>query len=283
LRSRLSTVLYWFPLAANNSDEDIEYVHQLRVSVRRADAAIRVFSDLVPKSICRQVRGELRQVRQVAGEARNLDVLCAKFVRCAETLCEETCSKIADAARTRRREAQQPIVALHADLTARGFPDQVDRYLDEIKAKAKKRKGTTFGEQAPRYLQRALRRLFTAAEAELFDDEAIHELRICAKKLRYTMEIVGSVFEPGFRKKLYPRISALQDLMGRVNDHATAKVLFGDWLERADDPHEKAFFRGILMAEEKAHEDICELFRAIWTPKTVTDLRRRFRKSCGLV
>ena len=43
LNTRLMAVCRWLPLAAENSDEDIEYVHQLRLSVRRAVEAARIF------------------------------------------------------------------------------------------------------------------------------------------------------------------------------------------------------------------------------------------------
>jgi hypothetical protein len=39
LAARLATVQHYLPLAAEKSDEDVEYVHQLRVWTRRAAAA----------------------------------------------------------------------------------------------------------------------------------------------------------------------------------------------------------------------------------------------------
>ena len=43
LNTRLIAVCRWLPLAAENSDENIEYVHQLRLSVRRAVEACGFF------------------------------------------------------------------------------------------------------------------------------------------------------------------------------------------------------------------------------------------------
>jgi hypothetical protein len=96
------------------------------------------------------------------------------------------------------------------------------------------------------------------------------------------MEIVEAAFQPCFRKKLYRRISTLQDVMGMVNDHATAKALFGEWLSQTDDAQQRAFFQGILLAETKAHEDVRQGFLVIWTPKAVRRLQRQFRACCGL-
>jgi CHAD domain-containing protein len=282
LRSRLAAVSHWLPLAAEKSEEDIEYVHQLRVSTRRAVEAVRVFSDLIPGSTYQHLRGHLQQVRRVADEARNLDVLCGEFVRCADASCEDTCRSIADTIRQRRQDAQQPITALHTELMDGKFNNQITDLLEEIRSRGKKQSTATFGQQAPRYLKPRLKKFFKASAGDLSDDEALHRLRISTKKLRYTMEIVEAAFEPFFRKKLYRRISALQDVMGIVNDHATAKTLFGEWLSQADDLQHKAFFRGILLAETKAHEDVRQAFYVIWTPKAIRKLQRQFRACCGV-
>jgi CHAD domain-containing protein len=198
-------------------------------------------------------------------------------VRCADASCEQTCSEIADAIRQRRRDAQQPIVALHIELRDGRFKDQIASLLDEVKTRGKKKSTSTFGRQAPRYLEPRLKQFFKASAADLSDDEALHRLRICTKKLRYTMEIVEAAFEADFRKKLYRRISTLQDVMGLVNDHATAKIVFGEWLSQTDDAQQRAFFRGILLAEAKAHEDVRQTFCLVWTPKAVRRLQRQFR------
>lgn len=282
LQSRLSAVWHWLPLAAEKSDEDIEYVHQLRVSTRRAVEAVRVFSDLISDTARADLRAKLRQVRLAADEARNLDVLCAELLRCADASCENTCRDIAGAIRQRRRDAQQPIAAIHRELAAANFNDRIAEVLEEIRSGDQEKSKPTFGRQARRYLKPVVKTFFKASEADLSDDEALHQLRIRTKKLRYTMEIVECAFEPCFRKKLYRRISTLQDVMGMANDHATAKAFFGDWVGQTDDPRQQAFFRGILLAETKAHEDLRRAFYAIWTPQAVKRLRREFRACCGI-
>lgn len=282
LQSRLIAVQHWLPLAAEKSDEDVEYVHQLRVSTRRAVEAVRVFSDLIPESERQDLLGRLKQIRLAANEARDLDVLCAEFLHCADASCKDTCSKIAEAITRRRQEAQGPIVAIHDELVAGKFEEQIENLLGQIRAEGKGKKKPTFGRQARSYLKVALFKFYKAAEADLLNEEAFHNLRIRTKKLRYTMEIVEAAFKPCFRKKLYNKISTLQDVMGTVNDHATAKTFFSDWFEKTDDPQEKAFFRGVVLAEMKAHEDLRQNFHMIWTPRAVKKLRRQFNSCCRI-
>ena len=48
IRERLDLVWEFADLAAHRADADIEYVHQLRVSSRRANAALFIFFELLP-------------------------------------------------------------------------------------------------------------------------------------------------------------------------------------------------------------------------------------------
>ncbi len=280
LSSRLSTVLYWVPLAAHRSSEDVEYVHQLRVATRRAVEAVRMFSDLLPDSTNSELRAALREIRSAAGEARNLDVLMADFVHSAEGLKEDACRDIAEAIRERRRVAQQPIVAIEEILLAEKFDDRIEYVLGEIRTGSNKKLKQSFGRRARSLLKPAVRRFLKAAEADLSDDEALHDLRIQTKKLRYSMEHVVAAFKPRFKNQLYVEISSLQDLMGAINDRAMAKTVLANGITNTEDARQRAFFRGMLLAETKAHNDLRQAFHAIWTPKVVRRLRRMFRDCC---
>src|SRR5579871_6443332 len=71
---RLQVVKDYLPKAALEADDDSEYVHQLRVGTRRADAALRIFGDCLPKKIYKKARRRLRQLRRAAGATRDWDV-----------------------------------------------------------------------------------------------------------------------------------------------------------------------------------------------------------------
>ena len=58
----------------------------------------------------------------------------------------------------------------------------------------------------------------------------LHAFRIEGKQLRYAMEIFAGAFPPAFRGELYPLVEQLQERLGKINDHATAWVLFVGWL-----------------------------------------------------
>lgn len=94
------------------------------------------------------------------------------------------------------------------------------------------------------------------------------------------MEIVAVTFDSAFRKDLYAQVTLFQDLLGTVNDHATAKTLFQDWLSKSEDAKQKAFLEGLLLAEERAAKDLQAAFLATWTPEVVSGLKRQFHAYC---
>src|SRR5258707_8114058 len=74
LAMRLGAVHERLPAAVFHADADMENVHQLRVSTRRAAAALRIFADCLPARLCEKTRKTLRALRRSAGAARDWDV-----------------------------------------------------------------------------------------------------------------------------------------------------------------------------------------------------------------
>jgi len=276
LDARLKAVFHSLPLAAEKSDEDVEHVHQLRISVRRAVEAVRVFSGLMEEAEVSALRDRLRRIRLAADEARNWDVMCERF---SQGSCEDITARIVEQIKSHRKEAQGPIAAVYQDITGDICEAKIETLVQEIESHDHGEGKRRFTRQVHRYLNPVVKKFFKAAESDLTTDDSLHALRIRTKKLRYTMEIVAMAFDPAFRA-LYRQVSLFQDLLGTVNDHATVKTLFQDWLLKSDDMEQKAFLEGLLLAEERATKDLQAAFLTTWTPEVVSALKREFRAYC---
>jgi CHAD domain-containing protein len=278
LDARLKAVCRCLPLAAEKSGEDVEHVHQLRISVRRAVEAVRVFSGLMEEAEVDALRARLRRIRIAADEARNWDVLGERFSHAGG---DGILAEMLERVKAHRRETQGPIVTVYREITADACEAKIEKLVRDVESHWQGDGNRPFGRQAPQYLAPVVKKFFRAAESDLSAAEPLHALRIRTKKLRYTMEIVAVAFDSAFRKKLYPRVTLFQDLLGSVNDHATARTLFADWLSKSDDARQKAFLEGLLLAEERATEDLRAAFLATWTPEVVSGLKRQFQ-ACQL-
>jgi CHAD domain-containing protein len=270
-------VCHALPLAADKSDEDVEHVHRLRISVRRAVEALRVFGGLIDEARLIEFRETLRRIRLAADEARNWDVLAQRF---SQQQNGGVSLKILDQINVRRQEVQQPIAAVHREIIADGFGVKIEQLIQEVSSHSGGQGKRRFGRQARDYLAPVVKKFFKAVNADPSNDESLHDLRIRGKKLRYTMEIVAVAFDSAFRKRLYPQVTLFQDQLGAVNDHATSKKLFGDWLSKTDDVQQRAFLEGLLMAEERATADLQAVFLSCLTPKVVSGLKRQFSTYC---
>ena len=65
------------------------------------------------------------------------------------------------------------------------------------------------------------------------------------------MEIFADAFGPAFRGELYAMVAELQEKLGTVNDHVTARVQYSQWVqEHAEQPQRTVLER--LIAQEAA-------------------------------
>ena len=272
LDTRLKAVCHWLPLAAENSRENIEYVHQLRLSVRRAVAAARVFSGLIGDADYDELRGRLRRIRLAADEARNWDVLCGRVSHG-----EYIPAKLLEQIKVGRRKVQEPITTAYQECRTEACGEKFEKLLEDVESHEYGEGKRRFVRHARKYLRPVVKKFFQAAQSDLTTYQSLHGLRIRTKKLGYTMEIVAVAFAPAFRKKLYPQVALFENLLGTMNDHATERSMFRDLLSKSESLEQKAFLEGLLMAEERASDDLKAGFLAIWTPKIVSDLERQFR------
>lgn len=278
LQGGLKDVWHWLPLAASSCGEaDEENVHQLRVSTRRTDVAVRAFSDVIGKKPAKALREKLKKIRKAADAARNIDVNQECFQQRAASAPEHVRVKYAEMFRLERAAAHEPIVAIFREFEEAHFDQQFLAIVQDMRAHQKLAR-RRFGTQAHAILKPVLKRFFKAAVGDISNSDALHQIRIQAKKLRYTMEIVASAFGPDFSGKLYREFTGYQDLTGAIRDHSMAIDMYRGWLAQASDMEEQAFLEEGLRSESAAHDTLNKAFAEMWTKDRVENLKRKFKE-----
>ncbi len=278
---RLRTVWQYAPLAAKDWQEDIEYVHQLRIATRRARAALEIFGDLLSKSERRWMQRRLRELRRAAGEARDLDVLGQRLAKLAEQQSDSSTSDIAEQIAADRRAAQKPLVAAYKKAQRKGFKKRSRSLCKSVRWRGALAE-PTFAAAGRLLLSPLADEFFAAAEANLTDVEALHQMRICGKRVRYAMELLAGAFDDSFRCELYPTFAEVQEKLGTINDHATAIARFRDWCERVDYNGSRAELADLITLEEQQLQVECSKFREWWTSERAADLAERFAAALGV-
>jgi CHAD domain-containing protein len=274
LESRLAAVSYWLPAAAYCAVHDVEHVHRLRVSTRRALAALKLFGELLPSKPAGRVKKRLKKIRNAAGMARDLDVFAERMQK--EEL-EGAPLILAEIAQ--RRAAAQPAIEQLADrLRRRG---RLVRKIRQLLARVKPRENNrdaeepkTFGGWAKHRLAEVSQEFFDAQPADNHDTAALHQFRIHGKRLRYVIELLANALDPDIRNGHYLVVEELQERLGNVNDHAWAAARLREWLSETPDVSREQIYQAAAQHETQRLEEELREFHAWWTSERAETLRR---------
>jgi CHAD domain-containing protein len=225
LAVRLEVVRDALPLAIDEADRDAEYVHRLRVSTRRADAALRIFQTTLPDKEFKSARKHLKRIRRAAGAARDWDVFLIDLTKRRPQRPPKEAPGLDFLAGYAfgERTAAQPALAKAAgdkdprfEHGAKGTPAAVTADSN----------GATLVQLARPLLSSLVHRLEEAVRGDLTDYSHLHQVRIGGKRLRYAMELFASCFPPEYRESIYPRVEEMQEILGEANDsHVAAQRL----------------------------------------------------------
>lgn len=204
---------------------DPEYLHQARVALRRLRALLRLFRPLLTLGEVDALKPRLRRLGQALGTCRDWDVLCTETLpRMRSGMTQpETLEPLAEAVRAQRLAAH---AAVRECLAARDYTDlklAMGMLIAELAQPAAGDAPTLidFAREQLRRAARKVRRCHKAHDATCV--ASLHGLRIEVKKLRYACDVLGSVFGERALRRYVRHLSALQQLLGDVNDAAVAR------------------------------------------------------------
>jgi len=220
--------------------QDIEYIHRMRVASRRLRAALPLFRSCFPDKQYKKWMQEITKITRALGEARDADVQIAFLQKSLKkipkkavlpgkpSLSDQTSTEPAirfllSALQKKRRILQKHVLLALNDLEKSRVTDEMLLMFTTIdrELKAERKKPRTCG-IPPIAALRIGKRLFTFLSYEpwVLHPEAVaehHATRIAAKKLRYTMEIYGSVYRNNLEKPI-ARVKKMQEILGDIHD-----------------------------------------------------------------
>jgi CHAD domain-containing protein len=208
------------------ADVDTEFLHDLRVAVRRTRSVQRQLAGVFPAAALERHRRAFRWLQQVTGATRDLDVNLLDFDHLASMLPGSVAPDLEPLrgvlAAHRRDELDQMLRALRSARAKRalaGWSALVGGLADAPAAR-RPDAGRPIAEVAGERIFRVHRRMVKMGRA-IEDDgphEALHELRKKGKELRYLLELFGSVYPPEVTKPMVKTLKKLQDVLGRFQD-----------------------------------------------------------------
>jgi len=252
LRHNFEYLLQWEEAA--RSWDDIEGVHQFRVTLRRMRSALSLFRNAIPKASRKHWSKEMRWAAGELGLARDLDVFISEGLSTAATKMPLSgCERLLQLAEERRAQAYEQQVRSMLDSDRyrqfkKGFANWSGKKQWESGKTGKKQAKYLSMNMVPfsrKLMDKQERRVLTAgSHVNQHAPEEMHRLRIECKKLRYAAEF----FRPLFlgMDTFISHMRGLQDLLGLMNDVAVMQQLLDELLaDKAD--HELLVYAGGLI------------------------------------
>lgn len=212
--------------------EDPEYLHQLRISVRRLRATLSLYSGLLNHREKRTVIQNLKWVARALGQARDSDVFVSEIwppLRAVlgegpltKTLNRTWLAQRLRHAQTAQRTLSSPrfqrlLIKLEHWFSAP--PWRNSARAEQLAAQDQPARSFAKRELKHRAkpLLRAGRRL------DQLDPHRRHRLRIRIKKFRYGLEAVSPLFNRKPVKRILKALARSQEILGAMNDLAVAE------------------------------------------------------------
>jgi CHAD domain-containing protein len=278
--------------AGTRSGEDPEDLHSMRVATRRMRAAWRVFGDGYRPGRTKGHRARLRETATRLGAVRDLDVLIAGAEAWQAELPDAETGGLEPllAAWRAYRDDARALLVHHLDSDAHARFVEAFRVFVQTEGEGARPADAT---KPHRVRDTAASRAWAAYEhvrayepvLRWADVETLHELRIAAKWLRYTLEFVRETLKPDV-ELLIPRVVALQDHLGLMHDADVAASMARTFLveHSADVNANSAAVIGRYL--ESREREVARLRRTVGTPwrglAGVTFRRRLGRALAGL-
>jgi len=215
---------------ARESD-DPEFIHQLRVALRRLRSALRLFGPALPTDFVTRWSDGLKDAADGLGAARDLDVMLAEVLSpVAESGLADDATQRLIAMAVDRRDREK--AAAREQLLAASHGRQMlalaaDLYALQSDALVKSANLTTFARLQLSQLRKRARRRFSAA-ADLHPDK-LHELRVSLKRLRYGIEFLLPLLPEKATVRFANDIADIQETLGYLNDEAVARSRLKNW------------------------------------------------------
>ncbi|WP_170608199.1 CHAD domain-containing protein [Ruegeria arenilitoris] len=206
------------------ADIDTEFLHDYRVSLRRVRSVLSLFKGVFSDQETAELKRIFSDLMSPTGRLRDLDVYLLEresYFKLVPPSLHAGLGKMFDQFETERAREQKK-------LSRRFRSASYDQSMKELAAQFDDPTRLEFGQNADlgaykyacsliwkRY--RKVCKLARSIDPET-PDEAVHELRIHCKKLRYLMEFFAQLFDAKAFKTIIKPLKRLQDNLGDFND-----------------------------------------------------------------
>ena len=241
-------------LAGTIRDIDIEFLHDLRIAVRRTRSVLKLAGSVLPAGLVGQYRPEFKWLGDLTTPTRDLDVYLLGYGAMAAKLVAATEPELRPFHEflSRQRAASQRQLA--RGLRSARFTQLATRWPRDLHDAADSPGGRAIGKFAARRIASAHQRVLRSGGAidAGSPPQALHDLRKRCKELRYLLEVFASLHDPAEQSRAVNQLKALQDCLGEFQDtevqHAELRAFATRMMDDRSAPAETLLAMGEIAA-----------------------------------
>lgn len=250
------------------SGKDAEALHDMRVASRRLREAMEIFQACYEPTAFKKHYRAVRRVTRTLGTARNLDV-CIDFLsglrkHVQEEGEQEVVSYLLSQQKKERKRAHKKMVRKMDKLDLKGLEKSLCAFFSNPVSDREAEENQDMASRARTIVKDRLENVFGYREAieDEPDVDALHQMRIATKKLRYTMETLYIAFDHNGFDKIYGAVKGLQERLGNIHDLDVFMDMVGDAKEKAEDrKRTRALVPGMIRVRERIRAQRHELYK----------------------
>ncbi len=205
-------------------DVDTEFLHDLRVAVRRSRSVLRELKGAFPAEALAVQRDRLRWIQAITGPTRDLDVQLLDWGHLVSGVPSDRLRALEPVRKLLVRHRTAAFRALKRELRGTDFREAWDSYRaflgDLGPAKERPDAKVAIADVAGRRIRKVHRRMVAMGSAvgDASPASDLHELRKRGKELRYLLELFGGLWSTDVIKPLVRSLKGLQDVLGIHQD-----------------------------------------------------------------
>jgi CHAD domain-containing protein len=224
---------------------DPEFLHDLRVAVRRSRSVLRQGRRALPPEVVARAGIDLKHLGDITGRARDLDVYLIEWVSYTGDLGDDANEALVPVHDRLCEHLDAAYSELADELRSAEIRARFDRWIDWLTEPVPD--DVVRGDRADRPLGKLVARRIDTAHGRLIDDgrmitpespaEQVHDLRKDAKKLRYLLECFASILPEEPRKQFVKRLKSFQNILGEHQDAEVHMAELGELSRELHDEH----------------------------------------------
>jgi len=218
------------------NDFDSEFLHDLRVAVRRTRSALTLLKGVLATDVTDRFMEDFRFIGQITGPVRDLDVYLLNQESHKNSVPERLQQGLGyffnTLAEKRTAEQRQLVVSLRSKRYQQILTDWSQLLDGEDTLPAGKKSDIPIGILAGKVIHKRFRRIIQDGSKihKGTPDQELHRLRIQCKKLRYCLEFFATLYEPQHMKQFIRQLKMLQNNLGDFNDLSVQQEMLADYL-----------------------------------------------------